>query len=159
MRWFRLKLVIVLGALAVGACDRPTQKDAAGNNAVAQPPSGPPPEVAVNASDRQTASATLDDLETVDAAPKPAAPDPAAVTRSWFVGRWTDTGDCADAGEFAANGTYRLANGTRGMWNVADGRLVIQHAEGRSAVQVRRADDSTIEIVNEDGSTGRSTRC
>ena len=81
------------------------------------------------------------------------------VTRDWFAGRWSDTGNCADAGQFAANGTYLLADGTRGMWNVQDSRLVIQNSSGRNVIQLRRVDDNAVEVVNADGSVGRSIRC
>jgi hypothetical protein len=81
------------------------------------------------------------------------------LSRDWFAGSWTDTGDCADAGAFNRDGRYRLADGTRGMWNVRGRRLIVQNAQGRNEVQLRRTGDNTIEIVNEDGSVGRSTRC
>jgi len=156
----RRKLLIA-GTLTIAACDSAVDEPAPANNGLQRTAarSDPAPAETTSKPERQPASARLDELDGGEAAPKPAAPDPGAVTRIWFAGRWTDTGDCADAGEFARNGTYRLADGTRGMWNVTGGRLVIQHAEGRSAVRVRRIDDTTIEIVNEDGSTGRSTRC
>jgi hypothetical protein len=106
--------------------------------------------------ERQPASARLDEL---DAPPAPAAPKPGEVTRGWFAGSWTDSGDCADAGQFAPNGTYLLADGTRGMWNIQDGRLVVQHAGGRSALKLRRAGKDAVELINEDGTVGLSTRC
>ena len=35
--------------------------------------------------------------------------DPGGVNREWFAGSWTDSGDCAQAGEFNRDGRYRLA--------------------------------------------------
>jgi hypothetical protein len=90
---------------------------------------------------------------------QPAPAGPGDVTRAWFAGNWTDSGDCAEAGRFSPNGTYVLADGTRGMWSVQDGRLVVQGANGRTALPVRRVDQNTVEIANEDGTTGRSNRC
>jgi hypothetical protein len=87
------------------------------------------------------------------------APAAQGVTREWFVGAWTDTEDCGDAADFARDGRYRLADGTRGMWNVTDGRLVVQGAAGRNVVRLRRVDDDIVEVINEDGSVGRSRRC
>lgn len=81
------------------------------------------------------------------------------VTRDWFAGSWTDTGDCADAGAFAIDGRFRLADGSRGMWNVREGRLVIQNAQGRNEVELRRVGEDEAQVVNADGSVGRSTRC
>ena len=86
-------------------------------------------------------------------------PDSARVSRSWFAGRWTDTGDCADAGLFSPNGTFVLADGARGMWNVRDGKLVIQGTGGRSELQLRRVADNTVEVIDGDGPPGRSIRC
>jgi hypothetical protein len=106
---------------------------------------------------RQEATSRLDDLDANAAAPTQPAPD--AVNRSWFAGRWTDSQDCADAATFAANGTYILADGTRGMWNVQDSRLVIQNAGGRAVVRVRKIEDGVVETISDDGSVGRSTRC
>lgn len=88
-----------------------------------------------------------------------AAPESGAVTRSWFAGRWTDTDECKDAGTFLPNGTFLLADGTRGMWNIRGGRLVLQGTGGRSDLQLKRVDDNNIEVIGGDGSVGRSTRC
>lgn len=88
-----------------------------------------------------------------------AAPDPNGVSRAWFAGRWTDSGDCAQAGTFSPDGTFSLANGTRGMWNIRGGRLVVQGSGGRRELQLRRVDDDTVEVLNPDGSYGRSIRC
>ena len=85
--------------------------------------------------------------------------DPGGVNREWFAGSWTDSGDCAQAGEFNRDGRYRLADGTRGMWNVREGRLVVENANGRNEVRLRRIGDDVAEIVNQDGSVGRSVRC
>lgn len=81
------------------------------------------------------------------------------VTREWFVGSWTDTSDCDQAGEFSDDGRYELADGTRGMWNVREGRLIVQRPGGRNEVRLRRVDDDTVNVLNADGSIGRSIRC
>jgi hypothetical protein len=89
----------------------------------------------------------------------PPRPDPSGIDREWFAGAWTDTGDCANAGEFGRDGRYRLADGTRGMWNVQGGRLIIENAGGRRIVRLRKIDNATVEIINGEGAAGRSTRC
>jgi len=149
-------LPLLLGALAAAGCnmaDRREQRAPANLASAAQEqPPLPAPKV-----ERRAARARLDEIET---APGPAAPaKPGDVSRNWFAGNWTDTGSCADAGRFERNGTYLLADGTRGMWNVQDGRLVVQHKGGRSALRVRRIDQDKVEVTNEDGTAGRSTRC
>ncbi len=149
-------LLVAIGALSAAGCnmaDRREQREPAPiANAAGEQPPLPAPKA-----ERRPAQARLDEI---DAAPEPVAPaSPGDVTRSWFAGSWTDSGDCADAGRFERNGTYLLADGTRGMWNVQDGRLVVQHKGGRSALRVRRIDQDTVEVTNEDGTAGRSTRC
>ncbi len=81
------------------------------------------------------------------------------VTRDWFTGSWTDSGDCAQAGEFGEDGRFVLADGGRGTWNVASERLILQGPGGRVEVGLRKVDDDTVEVINADGSVGRSTRC
>jgi hypothetical protein len=87
------------------------------------------------------------------------APAPGGLSRDWFAGSWTDSGNCSDAATFSPDGQYRLADGTRGMWSVRNGRLVVQNDKGRNQVQLRRVGDDAVEIVGTDGTVGRSTRC
>jgi len=128
--------------------------EAAAAPAANEPPPRPPLKPRA-----QPARARLDELDSAEAAAEPAQAAPSSVTRAWFAGKWTDTGDCADAGQFAPSGIYQLADGTRGMWSVQDGRLIIQRAEGRNVVRLRKIDDNNVEVTNEDGSVGRSLRC
>ena len=155
MRLPRHALLIFTAMLAAVGCNMADDAGKSDRKEAQRAPEPLPPPAA--ASERQPARARLDELDT--APPPAAAPKPGEVSRSWFAGSWTDSGDCADAGRFAGNGTYLLADGTRGMWNIQDGRLVVQHAGGRSALQLRRVDKDTVELVNQDGSVGRSTRC
>jgi len=151
-----LVLLLLLTLAACGRGDETSATWAATNNAaaIALPTAGPSREA-----QGQSERGEQAELDAAPSPPQPAEADPSAITRTWFAGRWTDTGNCADAGEFAANGTYRLADGTRGMWNVQNGRLVVQHAEGRNVARLRRVDDGTIEVAADDGSVGRSIRC
>jgi hypothetical protein len=148
--------LILLAALAATGCNMADDAGKRGPAAVANAAQQEPAPAPVKP-ERRPSQARLDELD-LPAEPASAA-KPGGVTRSWFAGNWTDTSDCADAGRFEGNGTYRLADGTRGMWNIVDGRLVVQHAGGRSALRLRRIDQDTVEVVNEDGSVGRSTRC
>jgi hypothetical protein len=149
-----LALLVLAGC---NAADRSPNAAQPQGNAVASAPLKPADRP--RADNKQEPAASR--LDEVDASTNAAAParDPQAVERDWFAGRWTDTGDCADAAHFAANGTYLLANGIRGMWNVQDSRLVVQNASGRATVRLRRVSDDAVETVGEDGSVGRSTRC
>ena len=142
-------------ALALAGCN---MADDAGKNVpapvakVAPEPQSSPPR-----SEPRPERARLDEVDALAERSTPAKPG--GVTRTWFAGKWTDSGDCADAGRFEPNGTYLLADGTRGMWSVQDGRLVVQHKAGRHALRMRRIDQDTVELANEDGTVGRSTRC
>ena len=149
---FSLSLLIALAVAGCYAAEPPA--DAVNNAAREATPKAPA------ANEAQPARARLDEIDFQGNAANAAAPaDPAVVTRAWFAGRWTDTGNCTDAGNFAPNGTYLLSDGTRGMWSVQDGKLFVQHANGRGAIRLRRVDDTTVETLNDDGSVGRSTRC
>jgi hypothetical protein len=149
-------LLVVAAALVLAGCnvagDSGKSERAPARKAAAEPQRAAPDPNAL-----RPARARLDEADAVPEQPAPAGPGD--VTRAWFAGNWTDSGDCAEAGRFSPNGTYVLADGTRGMWSVQDGRLVVQGAKGRSALPVRRVDPNTVEITNEDGTTGRSSRC
>lgn len=150
-------LLILAAATAAAACnmaDDADKRERAGMEGVPKPAAAP-----AGRTEPLPARARLEALDEAEAPAAAKAEELGHVTRSWFAGKWTDTGDCADAGRFAPDGTYLLADGTRGMWNIQDGRLVVQHEGGRSALQLRRLDESTVELDNADGSTGRSTRC
>lgn len=162
---FSLSLFGLPGLLLLAACNAGDPPANQAPNQAAEPAKGnltaaatPPPRAAGKSNAQEPAQAKLEDLDSANAS-VPAARNPTAVTRSWFTGRWTDTGDCADAATFASNGTYVLADGTRGMWNVQDSRLVIQNSGGRNVVRVRRVGDDAVETVAADGTAGRSTRC
>jgi hypothetical protein len=153
----RVLMTLLVGTALVAGCnaaDRPANESANGP-AVANVAAKP----SATANAAQPAQVKLDQIEFEPAPQAASAPDPRLVTRAWFAGRWTDSGDCAQAGNFAANGTYLLADGTRGMWNIIDGKLVVQHAGGRSSVGIRKVDEDAVEVVSEDGSVGRSIRC
>lgn len=159
---FSFSAAALLALAGCNAADRSPNEAAAngaqGSNSAAvnqTRPADPPGQ----GNEQQPASARLDEVDFTANAAAPAAADPRAVERDWFAGRWTDTGDCADAAHFAPNGTYLLANGTRGMWNVQDSRLIVQNAAGRATVRLRRVGDDEVETVGDDGSVGRSTRC
>lgn len=150
----------VVGLFALAACNA---ADPHPNEAVEAPIENaagmPAPNAREGSNNQQAVSAEpVETDESVNASAS-APRDPEAVTRAWFAGRWTDTGDCADAATFAANGTYSLADGTRGMWNVQDSRLVVQNDGGRNVVRLRRIGEGEVETIAEDGAAGRSKRC
>jgi hypothetical protein len=81
-----------------------------------------------------------------------------ALSRAFIVGRWTDNGDCSNAVDLANDGSFTAANGARGLWNLQDDRLTMTGAR-TATFQVVPVDQNVINVVNQDGSLGRSTRC
>lgn len=82
----------------------------------------------------------------------------AAVAREYIVGAWTDSGDCAAAVEFAGDGSFVSAEG-EGMWALDGADLVLAGAGGVRRVRVIPVDLDTMEVIDEAGARGRSTRC
>lgn len=83
-----------------------------------------------------------------------------AVDRAFLIGRWTDVRDCAEAGQFTADGHYTNTAGRSAAWTLVGDQLTLtfEGAEPRT-VRVSAADQNTLNVVNPDGSNGRSTRC
>lgn len=98
------------------------------------------------------ASAQWSDGATLDAAPAP-------VERDYIVGAWTDGDDCAAAVSFAGDGTFATADGGAGLWGLDGAELVLAGAGGVRTLRITPVDQDTMEVVNEDGSRGTSTRC
>jgi hypothetical protein len=83
-----------------------------------------------------------------------------AVDRAFLIGRWTDARDCDAAGEFAADGHFTNAAGTSATWTLDGDRLTVTFAGASPrTLRVSALDQNTLNVVNPDGSIGRSTRC
>jgi hypothetical protein len=78
--------------------------------------------------------------------------------RAYVVGRWTDNGDCSLAAEFAGDGRFFANNGTGGLWNLQGDQLTMT-GSATLTLQIVPIDQNTMNVVNPDGSLGRSTRC
>ena len=87
---------------------------------------------------------------------EPAAAD---VDRAYIVGAWTDSDDCEAAVAFADDGTFLTAEGGEGMWRLDGAELVLAGLGGIRTLRIVPVDDDTMDVINEDGSRGRSTRC
>ncbi|HYI63667.1 MAG TPA: hypothetical protein VEW71_02155 [Allosphingosinicella sp.] len=107
---------------------------------------------AAPASAQWSDSATLDGATAATAAPAP-------VERDYIVGAWTDSDDCAAAVAFAGDGTFATADGGAGLWGLDGTELVLAGAGGVRTLRITPVDQDTMEMVNEDGSRGTSTRC
>ena len=76
-----------------------------------------------------------------------------------LVGRWTDNGDCKQASELRADGTFLSANGATGTWQLVGGELVFTGDGGEARLRVESVEQDRIVTTNAEGNTGASTRC
>ncbi len=146
---------------ALAACDRLGLGNAAGGGneaadlaAAGNDSGGKPAEGGGNQAD---AGAGLGGKDVPGAAPAAGAA-PVALDRAYVLGRWTDDGDCDNAVDFLADGRLAAANGREGLWNLAGDRLTLT-VDGTITLQVVPIDQNVMNVVNPDGSLGRSTRC
>jgi hypothetical protein len=82
------------------------------------------------------------------------------VDRAFLIGRWTDARDCHTAGEFTADGRYTNTTGQSASWTLEGDRLTLTF-DGATprTLRVSALDQNTLNVINPDGSPGRSTRC
>lgn len=92
--------------------------------------------------------------------PAPAGASTGAPTldRAFLIGRWTDNGDCSNSTEFSQSGQFQTSSGAGGLWTLAGDQLTLTGSQ-TMRMQIVVIDQNTINIVNPDGSVGRSTRC
>jgi hypothetical protein len=87
------------------------------------------------------------------------APPRAAVDRDFLIGTWSDAGDCTTTVAFTADGGYATADGLQGQWSLAGETLTLQGEAGSATLTIIPIDRNTMEVIGEDGSHERSTRC
>lgn len=83
----------------------------------------------------------------------------AAVDRNFLIGSWSDTGDCSTTVAFTADGGYATADGAEGQWSLAGDTLTLSGETGATRLTIIPIDRNTMEMIGEDGSHDRSTRC
>jgi len=88
----------------------------------------------------------------------PAAAGAITPNRAYIAGRRTDDGNCAVAVEFAPDGRFITHDGGGGLWHLQGDRLTMT-GERTLQLQIVPIDQNTMNVVNPDGSLGRSTRC
>lgn len=81
------------------------------------------------------------------------------VDREFLIGTWSNAGDCSTTVAFGADGGYATADGLQGQWTLAGDTLTLQGEAGSSTLTIIPIDRNTMEVVGEDGSHERSTRC
>ena len=82
-----------------------------------------------------------------------------AVDRDFLIGTWADQGDCSTAVAFTADGGYATADGAEGQWSLAGDTLTLSGEAGATRLTIIPIDRNTMEVIGEDGSHDRSTRC
>ena len=80
------------------------------------------------------------------------------VTPSFLVGRWTDTGDCTNAVDFFADGTFRTTSNATGRWTLQGNRLSFI-GDRTIRTTIRATSRDAITLTHDDGAVGGSTRC
>jgi hypothetical protein len=78
---------------------------------------------------------------------------------AFMLGRWTGSGNCAEAVDFEADGTFATPEGIAGRWSMEGDRITLDEDDATTTVRVLAVDEDTIELRTEDGSSRRSTRC
>jgi hypothetical protein len=84
---------------------------------------------------------------------------PAPIDRGYFIGRWTDEGDCRHAGEFIYDGRFTTAGGEQGTWAFAGNQLTMRFGQGPRTLRIEVVDPNNMRVINPNGAVGRSTRC
>lgn len=86
-------------------------------------------------------------------------PGAAGVDPNFLIGTWSDSGDCSTTVLFTADGGYATADGAEGQWALAGDQLTLSGEAGATTLTIIPIDRNTMEVIGEDGSHDRSTRC
>lgn len=145
--------------LALGACDRlGIGGGNAASNASANASTNASEENKDGGGGNAQADAGIGGKDPASGGAIPAGAGGVNLDRAYVMGRWTDDGDCAAAVEFMEDGRFVASNGNEGLWHLAGDRLTMQ-GERALVLQIVPIDQNTMNVVNPDGSLGRSTRC
>jgi len=93
-----------------------------------------------------------------EAGPRATASSPSGEIRALLIGRWTDSGDCGDATEFRADGSFTSPVGA-GRWTLENEYLTLSGAGPNAEVAVQVIDRQVMETVSPAGRIGRWSRC
>lgn len=87
------------------------------------------------------------------------AASPSGEIRALLIGRWTDSGDCASATEFRADGSFTSPVGA-GRWTLESEYLTLSGAGPDDAeVAIQEIDRREMATISPTGRIGRWTRC
>jgi len=91
------------------------------------------------------------------AAAAPPAGGSATLTRDYIVGRWTNTGDCADAIEFRGDGSMAGPFGEDARWELRGDQLFM--VGNPDPLRIVVVDERTMTTTGPSGNQRRATRC
>ena len=123
------------------------------NAAAAAPADGKDP-AAANATEEAAPHAA----DAGEGGPRATAASPSSEIRALLIGRWTDSGDCAAATDFRADGTFTSPAGT-GRWTLDSEYLTLSGAGPDAELAVQVIDRREMDTVSPMGRIGRWTRC
>ena len=166
----RLTLLAVTAMLTLAACDQLPflQGDKSEGNAAAETngsAAGNASAAAAPASAGVTSSRSLAGLSGggADGGKDPATAIQAGASQGTLdprlVGRWSDTGDCKDAVDLRADGTFLAQNGGNGRWRVDGNNLVFFDEDQVVELQIEAIEPDRIVTTSAEGQTGPSIRC
>jgi hypothetical protein len=147
MNGFR-NLVAAASLVVLAGCGGSTE-DANGNQAETGN------EAQVNVATPSNETAAAENEATVANAAAPATSD--TLDRTFLVGRWSETGDCADATEFRADGSFVFPWGTGGTWQLEGDRLTL--STNTDAMRLTRISQDQLDAVSPGGSVHHNRRC
>lgn len=76
-----------------------------------------------------------------------------------LIGRWADDANCATFIQIHADGTFRSYTGGTGGWRLEGDQLHLSGDGGTFTLAIQAYDGRSMQVVNPDGSVGRSIRC
>lgn len=164
-----MKLVTTLAAAALlvslGACDRlsPSGQSATAEKTRTEPAQKARPNAVQASSTTLPAANGAPHGQGLEGNPN-AIPASSTLTptvdRAFLIGRWTDGRDCREAGQFTADGHYTNSTGQSAAWTLEGDQLTLTfNGASPRTLRVSAADQNSLNVVNPDGTTGRSTRC
>jgi len=162
---FTVSLAAMAALVTLGACDQlsPSRQEASAEKAATTPaPKAGPNAVQVASTSLPATSGQPDGQGLAgnpNAIPASSTLTP-AVDRAYLIGRWTDGRDCQESGQFTADGRYTNTAGQTAAWTLEGNQLTLTFdGAAPRTLQVSAADQNTLNVVNPDGTNGRSTRC
>ncbi len=83
----------------------------------------------------------------------------AEISPQALVGRWADDANCATFIQIHADGTFRSYTGGTGGWRLDGDQLHLSGDGGTFTLGIQAYDGQSMQVVNPDGTVGRSIRC